>query len=138
MDGSSVVSGETTYGNRITISGESTEGTHNYVLSVTNSQSSEATQCPFNVEYDDDAGIAMTNGDMNIAVPCNKSIEAMNTNTSGCNAVLSCSGSFTKKVGNVTADQYNSANYTVGKVSTATVTTECSAGNTMSCTWNCW
>lgn len=137
-NGSSVVSGETIYANSIAISGENDEDTYSYVLSVTNSQSSEASQCSFRVEYDDAAGIAMTNGDMNIAVPCNKSIEAMNTNTSGCNAVLSCSGSFTKKVGNVTADQYNSANYTVGKVSTATVTTECSAGNTMSCTWNCW
>ena len=80
----------------------------------------------------------MTNNDQNISVPCNKSIEVTNTNISGCNAVISCSGAFDKTVGDKSTGQYNSSNYVVGKKSNAIVPTSCASGNTMKCNFYCW
>ena len=99
------------YSGTISFTGESTPGTVSYTIAISNSAGSAPSTCTIGpVTYSAAADVAMTNGDVNVEVDCNKSIRATNTNTSGCNAVISCSGSFNKTVGNVSADQYNSAN----------------------------
>ena len=138
ISGTSVQGNSYTGGALPSFTAPSTAGTVPYTIVLENDVGLTSKICDVKFTEAGSGGIKMTNNDQNISVPCNKSIEVTNTNISGCNAVISCSGAFDKTVGDKSTDQYNSSNYVVGKKSNAIVPTSCASGNTMKCNFYCW
>ena len=138
ISGTSVQGNSYTGGALPSFTAPSTAGTVPYTIVLENDVGPTSKTCDVKFTEAGSGGIKMTNNDQNISVPCNKSIEVTNTNISGCNAVISCSGAFDKTVGDKSTDQYNNSNYVVGKNSNAIVPTSCASGNTMKCNFYCW
>jgi hypothetical protein len=134
----------TYYSGDIVFAGETSAGTYNYSIAISNSAGSAPSACPFSVEY---KAIEATTIALNQTktIKCGDDFKSNFTCTDNC-AHIQCSGSFDKKVtgsvsGEKSAGQYNTIDFINGWANTAiineTFSTECPDDKAMSCKAYC-
>lgn len=133
----------TYYSGSISIAGESS-GSHDYVLSVTNSLGTET--CSFSAEFTEGSLVTIA-GTGSKSVTCGNRVSTNFSCTNNC-AKFKCTASpnfYKAAIGSSSgfkeAGQYNDLIYTNGWANTATIneifSTDCDGGTTMTCSTEC-
>ena len=132
------------YSGNITFTGESTPGTVNYTIAISNSAGAAPSTCAFSVEYKVPEVTTIALGQTK-SIKCGDSFKTNITCSNNC-AKVKCNGNFSKTVtgsvsGPKTEGQYNDVQFINGWANTATInetfSTECADDKTLSCSASC-